>query len=431
MYSIHILKTLPAWRVLVGAALVCAALPGMAGAQSSRDSALYVQAQQMVANGDAAAGRRLADSVANAAPAGSAAFAEGLYWKATLASNARDSEHAYRQIIVDYPLSGRVPDALLRIGQLESARGDNAAALQHFQRLVLEHPQSPLRAEASYWVAQSYFGANDPPHACAANADALANVRASNVELKNRIGFQQQRCRGVALANNTSTAAPVTVPVEQTPVEKPAKPGTKQGTKPDVKAAKQVPVKQKSVATADTQVAVASHNDTSGRATADSQMSADTQVPAKPGVVSRAPTKEEVAKALESADAPTISAAAKAQAERAQATRAAAAKPQTPTSQVPVAGSTAKASTTRANKAAAAESRSETGSYAVQIAAFSRKPPATALMAKLRGRGYNAYIDGTSAPYRVRIGHYPTHAAAAAALVRLKAKQIDGFVAER
>jgi cell division septation protein DedD len=53
------------------------------------------------------------------------------------------------------------------------------------------------------------------------------------------------------------------------------------------------------------------------------------------------------------------------------------------------------------------------------------------LMAKLRGRGYNAYIDGTSAPYRVRIGHYPTHAAAAAALVRLKAKQIDGFVAER
>lgn len=340
--------------------LLCLALPIVAGAQSAKDSALYSQAQQMVANGDAAAGRRLADSVAAAAPAGSAAFAEGLYWRATLAANARDSEHAYRQIIVDYPLSGRVPDALLRIGQLESARGDNAAALQHFQRLVLEHPLSPLRAEASYWVAQMYFGANDATRACTANSDALANVQTSDVELKNRIDFQQQRCRGVALAQSSATVVPATAPVDREP-----------------------PAESSKVAT---------------------------QTPEKKGVVSRSPTKEEVARALASAETPKISRAAKV------------ASPKLKKGTRVVSTETA---------AGVGESKPGSGAYAVQVAAFGAKAPANSLMAKLRGRGYDAYIDGASAPYRVRIGHYATYAAATAELAKLKAKRIDGFVAER
>src|SRR5665213_2659995 len=90
----------------VRASAVCLALPAAVFAQSAKDSSLYARAQEMVANGDAVNGRKLVDSVAAAAPAGTPAFAEGLFWRATLASNARDSEHEYRQIIVDYPLSG-------------------------------------------------------------------------------------------------------------------------------------------------------------------------------------------------------------------------------------------------------------------------------------------------------------------------------------
>lgn len=322
--------------VLQGLSL-CFMLGGVAGAQTAEDSSLYLRAQQMVANGDGARGRSLADSVAAAAPAGSAAYAEGLFWRAMLATNARDSEHAYRQIIVDYPLSGRVPDALLRIGQLESSRGENAAALQHFQRLVLEHPQSPLHPEASYWVAQMYFASNDASRACAASADAMASAPASNVELKNRIDFQQQRCRGVALARD---AAPTTAPT-----------------------------------TAPTAAPVAA---------------------AAPQAVSEAPT------------AAPVAAPVPARKTKPKATAASAKQP-----------------------AASDDAKSRSGRWAVQIAAFGTKQPATLLVAKLRGRGYDVYVDGTSAPYRVRIGHYPTYATAAAALVKLKAKQIDGFVAER
>ena len=359
-------------------------LPSVASGQSALDSAAYVRAQQMAANGDAAGGRRLADSVAGAAKPGSAAFAEGLFWRATLAANARDSEHEYRQIIVDYPSSGRVPDALLRIGQLESSRGEKAAALQHFQRLVLEHPQSPLRADGSYWIAQMYFDANDPPHACSANADALSNVAASNIELKNRIDFQQQRCRGVALATSAAPA-PVVVPVTS-PVTSPV---------------------------------AAPANRGSDAERAQSERKTTTAVPApvsssKSAVVSRPPTKAEVDRAMASAEQPAASRAAKG------------AKPVKPASKAtrpPIRGTVR---TSAAAKAAAAS-----GPYAVQLAAFSTRGAATELVSKLHGEGYSAYVLGTKAPYRVRIGHFPTHAAAAAELAKLKARHIDGFVADK
>lgn len=344
-------------------ALLALGLPCAAGAQSAKDSSLYVQAQQMVANGDAAGGRRLADSVAGVAPTGSVAYAEGLFWRATLAESVRDSEHGYRQIIVDYPLSGRVPDALLRIGQLESARGDNAAALQHFQRLVLEHPQSALRPEASYWVAHMYFDSNDAARGCSANADALASVRPSNIELKNRIDFQQQRCRGVVLVTN-STPAPASVPV---PVNKVIVAESRKAV------AKTVP---KIAIESVTEKPAVDRSDTSMNATMEPRTNSKGST-----VVSRAPTREEVARALASATSD--------------------------------------------------EPKSEKGSYAVQVAAFHTKPPATLLVEKLRSRGYNSYIDGKVAPYRVRIGHYPSHTAATAELVKLKAKRIDGFVTER
>ena len=93
-------------------------------------------------------------------PVGSTQYAEALYWHATLAASANVAERDYRRIVVDYPLSPRVDDALLRMGQLELTRGDADAALLHFQRLATEHPESPLRAKTSYWTARALFEKN-------------------------------------------------------------------------------------------------------------------------------------------------------------------------------------------------------------------------------------------------------------------------------
>jgi cell division septation protein DedD len=66
----------------------------------------------------------------------------------------------------------------------------------------------------------------------------------------------------------------------------------------------------------------------------------------------------------------------------------------------------------------------------VQVAAFGNRTQANALADRLRGRGYQARVDGTAAPYRVRIGRYPGRAAAAAALQEIKARGMDGFVVQ-
>lgn len=61
--------------------------------------------------------------------------------------------------------------------------------------------------------------------------------------------------------------------------------------------------------------------------------------------------------------------------------------------------------------------------WSVQVAAVSTSAEATAMVQRLRDRGYDARIDGTAAPFRVRFGRFPTRAAATAALEGYKAKE--------
>jgi cell division protein FtsN len=66
--------------------------------------------------------------------------------------------------------------------------------------------------------------------------------------------------------------------------------------------------------------------------------------------------------------------------------------------------------------------------FSVQVAAYNKKTEATRLAASLVKRGYDARVDGEAAPFRVRIGRYGTAKEAEAALSRVKAKHMEGFV---
>ena len=68
--------------------------------------------------------------------------------------------------------------------------------------------------------------------------------------------------------------------------------------------------------------------------------------------------------------------------------------------------------------------------YSVQVAAYNVKSQAEAMVAKLKKSGYEARVDGTVAPFRVRIGQYATQSQASAVQRSLKAKQITGFVVQ-
>ncbi len=191
-----------------------------AQAQSPADS-VFVRAQRMVSDGNPARGRALVDSMLRTSRRGSPAYAEALFWRATLAATSQRSEQDYRQLIVEYPLYARTGDVLLRLAQLELLRGNRDAAVVHLRRIQTEHPEFGNQAAASYWLSRVLFEKNDVPGACTAIADAKRLVKEDDVELKNQIDYQGQQCAGVP---TSEAMAPVAAAPDPTPVAKTAIP---------------------------------------------------------------------------------------------------------------------------------------------------------------------------------------------------------------
>lgn len=342
------------WTYLPGALLSCAATVAVAQTPARLTDPVFVRAQGLVSDGNGAAGRALIDSVIAVTPPTARLYPEALYWRASLASNAADAESDYKHIVVDYPLAPQAEDALLRLAQLELARGDREGALIHLQRIPRDYPRSKSLARASYWTARVLFEKNDVPSACAANANALAQAGDAEIELRNQIQYQGQRCPSVALtASTTPPSVATSAPSTPTPPAPTSLPVTE---KASVAVTATVSIPPKTIAQNQRPKAPTTGNDT------------------KPITVDLAKSPATV-------------------------------KP------------TTKPSTTL-----------RPSSYSVQVAAYNRRAEADKLTSSLTKRGYQARVDGSVAPFRVRIGRYATTKDAEDALKRIKAKHMDGFV---
>ncbi len=382
------------WTVLSGALLLSAATLAPAQTPARPTDPVFVRAQNLVSDGNGAAGRALIDSVIAATPPMARLYPEALFWRATLASNAADAESDYKHIVVDYPLAPQAADALLRLAQLELARGDREGALIHLQRIPRDYPRSKLLARSSYWTARVLFEKNDVPNACMANASALLQADTTEIELRNQIQYQGQRCPSLAVA--ASASAPVAGATGNSPspsvgVSAPAAGAPTVNTSASSGAPISVPPPKEKVI------------DTSAlKTTASSTVQ-------KPVVPVERPTPPS-----EATDSkPSI-------VDPAKVPNAAVEKPITK-----VSASTPKV-VTPAPKVAVPASRGS--GYSVQVAAYSHRPDADKLVSTLKTRGYEARVDGTVAPFRVRIGRYATEKDAEDALKRIKAKQMEGFV---
>lgn len=351
------------WRGL----MVALCVPAVVGAQGSTGlNPVYRKAQAMVNDGNAAAGRALVDSMVSVAPAGSNEYAEAIYWRAVLGATAVEAEMDYRRILVDYPLSPRVEDALIRLAQLELARANYDGALRHLNRLALEHPESPARGRAGFWTARALFEKNDIQGGCIATADALARTNENDAELRNQITYLNQRCVGVVLAGTLSPSA----------------------TSPVAKDSTAVAV-QETVVSVPSEVPPATIDSVLASKPIISSVVVSGQPAVKPSM--KPPVKPRDAE---------------------------------PTMVEPV------IPTPRASSVTPATSAASGAGYTVQVAAYNVRSQAEAMAAKLRDRGYESRVAGTGAPFRVRIGRYATHAQATAVQRSLKAKQIAGFVVQ-
>lgn len=304
---------------------------------------IYARAKQLVVNGNGAAGRVLVDSMMAAAAPNTPAYADALYWRASLSTSIRDAERDLRTIIVEYPLSPRSSDALLQLGQLEAAGGDRAAAAAHLDRFLAENPNSPEQGRAGLLLVRVSFEANDAKRGCIGLARALNAVPADAVELRNQLQYYSPRCVGVDTTN-----APKAAPAPAAPAKG---------------------AKTKTAATKSTSAKPSAPDTTRGKTKAKPTKTSKTTKPGPDTAVA-------------------------------------------------------------ADGGASAPETDVKNPFTLQVAAYTSRTDASALVAKLKKRSIDARVDPAGKLFRVRIGHYATHDAAAAAAAALKARKIDVFVSD-
>src|SRR5438874_6956325 len=378
------------WMVSVGVLLCSAASTSISQVSAKPPDPVFARAQALVSDGNGAAGRALIDSVIAATPPIAPLYPQALFWRASLAASAADAESDYKHIVVDYPLAPQAADALLRLAQLELARGDRDGALAHLQRIPRDYPRSKLLARSSYWTARVLFEKNDVSNACVANASALAQADTTEIELRNQIQYQGQRCPSSPVATASSPTAvasassPGTVPNGNTVTGPPVGGANtplstpQAGTSGTADVPKTAPMVEKKKAT-----------------------------PTPGAVVETTSTKATHAAPVERPKPPIEANDSK------------------PSIVDPEKAPKVVSERTATKPEVSVSSRSV---YSVQVAAYNHRADAEKLASTLKKRGYEARVDGSLVPFRVRVGRYATEKAAEDALRKMKAKQMDGFV---
>jgi cell division protein FtsN len=353
--------------------------PSTRAPMSASDS-MFNRARRLVSEGDGATGRALVDSMLQAVAEGTPAYGDALYWRGALAETAADAERDYRRVIVEYALSPYADDALLALAELEQARGDRAAAYQHLQRFVREHPMGPARARAGLAAAKLAFEQRDVARGCAMIADARASAGSTEVELLNQIDYQGARCPA-ASASASATA---------TPASSTAAPSVRSSGSPS--------------STSSAPPRTSSSGPTARSTPASATRSA--QSPARADTATSRTSK---------VTAPRSAPVTSAPAAREPAAREPAARE--PAAREPAAREPAVKSAPR-------------GIWTIQLAAYNTRPDAEALVRKLAARGVKARISGDKKPFRVRLDYYDTRQEAAARVAELKQRGIIGFVTD-
>ncbi len=179
------------------AALILLFCATSAAAQVSTD--IFARARRLVNDGDAKAGRALVDSVLAAASAGSPVYADALYWRGVLAEDGEAARTDLLRVAIEFPLSPRASEALLRLAQLEFTRGDRIAAQRHLDRLAREYPEAPSHAAGRYWAGRLLLEDAKPVEACVALRDARRLAATGDVELLNQIAYYARPCDAIEI----------------------------------------------------------------------------------------------------------------------------------------------------------------------------------------------------------------------------------------
>ncbi len=413
---------------------------------TARAEDVLIRVRRLTAN-DVAAARALIDSLVVTLPASATVMPEALFAKASIAPSAVEAERDYGRIVKDFKFSGRVPDALMRLALLESARNNRVMALRHLEQLLRDHSDAAVRSRASLLAGRLRLDAGDLARACELLAAAYASAGLTERDVKEQAESLGAQCPtpvammaqreppplGIARAARVAPApiaAATTVPAtrrnrrdssavvkptatvvrrDSAPAAKPVVPVVLRDTVP----ASVAPVVRRDTASMPKPVPPVVRRDTAPapkpvtpvvrRDTAPTPkpvppvVRRDTAPAPKPvpPVVPRdtAPTPKPVPPVVRRETAPTP-------------------KPVPPVVRRDTAPTPKPAPS--AVRTDSAITPAPAGRFGVQFAAYNDRPGAEQFASALRGKGITARVEGTVAPFRVRAGRFATRAEAEA-----------------
>jgi len=178
----------------VGATLLVAAV-GTVNAAAQTDPRLTAVVR-LAQDGRADSARAVIRRLLEATAPEDSTYAEMLYTSGLVAGTDHERRIALRRVIVEYSRSAWADDAILLLAQIEYGNGNPDATVSQVQRLISDYPTSPLLAVAAFWGARAASDARNGEVACQL-ADAGLAAGTEDVELKNQLDYQKQRCGAI------------------------------------------------------------------------------------------------------------------------------------------------------------------------------------------------------------------------------------------
>lgn len=207
-------------RRLLLAALAALGLGWTSSAAAQSDPRLLA-AVRSAQEGQADSARALLGRLlATTAPADTL-YPQILYSLGIVAGDVNEREHNLQRVAVEYPLSPWADDALLLLAQSDYAGGNLPGTVRDLERIRKDFPASPILPKAAVWAARTYFDMGNQRAACGWLAAGL-HAR-SDLETRNQLRFQAQRCGGLIAAADT-IPPPDTVVVAAAAAAPPAAP---------------------------------------------------------------------------------------------------------------------------------------------------------------------------------------------------------------
>lgn len=148
-------------------------------------------------------------------------YPEALYTSGLLAASDEERRLALRKVIVEHSRSEWADDAILLLGQLEYANGNPGGTVTQISRLLDDYPLSPLRTTAAFWGARAASDLGQAELACHWADDGLAAAIAE-IELRNQLEYQKQRCQALVALRADSAARATRPRTEAAPPPPPA-----------------------------------------------------------------------------------------------------------------------------------------------------------------------------------------------------------------